>query len=164
MIKSLLKNTYNKWVECRQRESYVAGEARNMKNVKLEDLTNQEKNEVYDLWYPVVPKKFFLYHKMYKTFSHFDARFVSDEYYYPVLLSSLNPKDTSSAFERKSLYPILYKDIPQPKFYVNKYDGVYYDCDFNVIEEQQAISILECQDSFIIKPTHDFPFKEKTYG
>lgn len=155
MIKELLKKIYYKWAEKRQRELYVVDESRNMYNVELVNLTNQEKQEVYDLWYPVVPKKFFLYHKMYKTFSHFDARFVSDEYYYPVLLRSLNPKDTSSAFERKSLYPILYKDIPQPKFYVNKYNGVYYDCDFNAMEEQQAISILEHLDSFIIKPTHD---------
>lgn len=155
MIKQLLKKSYNKWLENRQRNLYVGDESKNMKNLQLSTLTNKEAMEVYNLWSPIVPQKYILYHQMFKTLRGFDARFVSDEYYYPVLLRALNPAASAATYEHKAYYMLYYNKIPQPRMFVNRIKGIWYDGNYSIITEKEALGILKACGQFIIKPTHD---------
>ena len=155
MMKQLIKNIYGKWLEDRQRSRYVVDESQNMCNLQLSSLTDEEEKKVVELWHPVAKKKYTLYHQMFKTLRYFDARFVSDEYYYPVLLRALNPAASAAAYEHKAYYQLYYKEIPQPKVFVNRIKGVWYDGEYNQISEISAFEILDKCGQFIIKPTHD---------
>ena len=155
MIKQILKRCYHKWVEYRQRKMYCVDESKNMSCIELDSLTNEEKKEIWDLWNPIIKKKYTLYHQMFKTLSHFDARFVSDEYYYPIIVRGLNPLSSAVAFEHKAYYPLVYRDIPQPKFFVNRINGIWYDSEYRIISKENAFDILKSCQQFIIKPTHD---------
>lgn len=155
MMKQILKKCFFKWLEKRQRNVYVGDESKNMKNLQLTTLTNEEKKEVYNLWSPIVSKKYILYHQMFKTLRGFDARFVSDEYYYPVLLRALNPAVSAASYEHKAYYKLYYKEIPQPVIYVNRIRGNWYDGNYSVITKKDALVILKTCGQFIIKPTHD---------
>ena len=154
-MKQLLKRYYNKWLEERQRTIYVSDESKNMRNVKLASLTQAEKNEIFGLWKSVVPHEYTLYHSLFKTLSYYDARFVSDEYYYPVLVRALNPASSAATYEHKSYYSLYFKEIPQPKVFVNRIKGVWYNGDYGQITETEAFKVLKSCGNFIIKPTHD---------
>ena len=154
-MKSLVIKIYKKYRENQQRRLCVAGESLNMRLLSLQELTKEECADIKRLWEPVSDKDFTIYHRMFKTLSHFDARFVSDEYYYPIILRTLNPIFYARPFEHKGFYPLYYKEIPQPDYYVNKINGLYYDSSSNVISEEKAVELLKKVDSFIIKPTRD---------
>lgn len=110
-IKRGIRNNIQSLLESRINKYSVRLESANMSKLSLVELTKDEKQEISNLW----KTDDFLYHRMFKTFVEFDARYVSDSTFVPRVLRALNPLDMARAFENKSLYSILYPDIPQPK-------------------------------------------------
>lgn len=110
-LKRGIKDTTIGFLEKWNQKRCVACENRNMKKLVLEDLTAEEKQNIKTLW----GLSDFSYHRMYKTLEGFDSRYVSDYAFLPRVLRSLNPMEMSRAFEEKSLYGIIYSEIPQPK-------------------------------------------------
>lgn len=91
----------------------------------------------------------------FKKLEHFDADFVCDECMVPYVLRALNSKQKAKAYEHKSLYPIIYSKIPQPKYFVNCINGVFFNSEMNIVSKEECINILEKEGEFIIKPTHN---------
>ena len=149
-IKKKIVDTTIWLLENKNRKRSVKCESQNMKNMTFEDLTEDEKKKVKTMWNMTDCK----YHRMFKTFAGFDARFVSDVVFLPRILRALNPIEMARAFEEKNLYSIIYPQIPQPKNIVMCNRGCYFFND-KIIDFSEAVIILNNCDGFIIKPTHD---------
>lgn len=145
-LKSVLKKS---------RQKVVPGESRNFPVKELIKLTDDQKKQIGDLWNDLLPNMPTLYHRMFSSFEFFDSRWVSDDVYWPLIVRSLNSNKYVRSLENKSMYPILFPSIPQPRYLINKINGNYYDCEENIVEENEALKILQQSDGFIIKPTHD---------
>ncbi len=149
-LKRKIIDTTIRFLEKKNQKRCVACENRNMKNLNLEALTEEEKLQVKNLW----GISDFSYHRMFKTMEGFDARYVSDYSFLPRVLRALNPMGMSRAFEEKSLYGIIYSAIPQPKSLVICNRGGYI-IDNKYVSFRNAVDYLKTQKGFIIKPTHD---------
>lgn len=138
----------------KQRKWAVSVEKQNLDVLILQKLSKQETREVFKQWGSLGLKINPLFYRMFKTVEGFDPKYLSDDLFYPLIIRSLNPLNYSLSFEHKGFYSFLFNEIKQPKNYVKKIRGVFYDSDMNVIKESDAVDYLrESVKSFIIKPT-----------
>lgn len=154
-IKKRIEGYLCKYLIGKYRKGMARAESRNMVNLDLESITIDEKARLNKQWQSIGITPDLKYYRMFKTLEHFDPRFVSVDVYYPLIMRALNPLAYSKSFSHKGFYPFIFKDIPQPKFYVNRIRGVYYNSDFQVIDERQTVEVLKSVNEFIIKPTKE---------
>lgn len=69
-----------------------------------------------------------------------------------LLRNKLNPYEQLSSFENKALCDIYFPEIPYPKAYVRRLQGVFYDEEMNILSKEEAIDLLVSKDSYVIKP------------
>ena len=150
--KSYLKNKLFDFFTSRWSKGMARAESIEMGQLNLNGLTSEEMKSVKTIWGKIIspsPK----YYQMFKTLEGFNSQFVSVDVYYPIIMRALNPLAYSKSFSHKGFYPFLYKDIPQPRFYINRVRGVYYNSELKVITRNEAIYILKQVDEVIIKVT-----------
>lgn len=147
-IKSIARSSFMNVLINRFEKRLIAFESCNMDKNGFELLTKEEQLSVVDTW----GLKDFTYHRMFKTYAKFDVRYVSDSSFFPTILRSLNPYESANSFERKSLYKILYHEIPQPNSIVSCLNGTYI-VDNHFVSREDAIELLKSKEEFIIKPT-----------
>lgn len=147
-IKSIVRSSVINVLTRRFQKQMIAFESCNMDKQGFELLTKEEQQSVVDTW----GLKDFTYHRMFKSYANFDVRYVSDGSFFPTILRSLNPYESANSFERKSLYNLLYHEIPQPKSIVCCFDGTYI-VEKSFVSKEDAIKLLKTKETFIIKPT-----------
>lgn len=120
-------------------------------------LTESEKKSIEHLWCGIGKGHInFDYWRFYKAFIEdtVNPTFVPDNLYWSKIIRALNPVSLTRTFINKSLYPIIFNGLPQPKVIFNVINGVYYDCRMNKIRLKDAIKLLvHSEYDAIVKPT-----------
>lgn len=130
LISALMKAHNLYWI-CRTRKSA---------SVLNTHLTRDEKRAIKNAWGGV--NKCYKSQSRFKRLEHFDADFLCSECLVPYVYRALNGKQRAKAYEHKSLYPMMYGKIPQPKYYINCINGVFFDNAMNIVSKQKCIEIF----------------------
>lgn len=158
MKKAVLSFLFKYWKERKlqkARKVALGWEAPNMKHLKLEKLTEQEIKEIERVWGRLGMKPYLLFYEMFKTIDSFNPQYLSDDLYYPLIVRTLNPDSYSKAFAHKGHFTLLFDGIQQPTLICLCNLGTLYDKDFNVTDQDKALTLLSKSTRFIIKPIMD---------
>lgn len=150
-----IKKLYRQYRLTRLRKYALITEGANLSAIKLEPLTKDEKVLLKQQWGRLGLNIYEDIFKLYKTINKFDARYLSDDLYYPYILRKLNPQEFCVAMCHKAFYEKFFPGATQPTTYAKRIRGVFYDQANNVISEKDAKDIVVKVQSFIIKPTTD---------
>ena len=128
-------------------------EKANLDTLEKVDLSSDEMKAIKNVWGKLNLKIDPLFYRMFKTLEGFNANYLSDDLFFPLIIRTLNPSNYVATLEHKGLYPILYKDLNQPEVVVIKINGVYYDKTMNILDESEALKRIGCVQDCIIKPS-----------
>ena len=92
--------------------------------------------------------------KLYKKEYGFNPFFICD-YPLQLILKRTNPLKQVEALQHKGLVDVWFPELNFPEVYVRCIAGVLYDKNMNIITHEEALRIINENDSFIIKPTVD---------
>lgn len=92
---------------------------------------------------------------MIKSIDKFDVRYVPSSFYYPYILFSLNPVNQAVYVDNKSLMPLLFPEIQQPKQICCTFGGGYYNADLKPISKDEVVSLIHTNENLIIKTSID---------
>ena len=116
------------------------------------DLTTEEKQ--------LVDKRDLYDMKIFKNIYGFSKDFVSDAFYQCVLLPKLNAVNYNSFlqcdirgyYEDKNYQDFFMADsVKTPKSVVRCVDGIFFDSDFNVLTEEEALETMNNYDALVFK-------------
>ncbi|MBD5230561.1 MAG: hypothetical protein HDS66_00105 [Bacteroidales bacterium] len=123
----------------------------------LPDLSKSEVESIVKTWNPVSKNHIDLdYWRFYKAFNNgrVNPMLVPDNIFWSRIIRTLNPVSITRTYINKSLYPIIFKGLNQPKVLINVISGIIYDRDMNVISFNSAVQLLSSvKTNKILKPT-----------
>lgn len=122
-------------------------------------LTNEQEAEIDRLFVETYGKKVpYDWHRYYASYTgNFDAKFIPELLYIPVIEKKFNDFKYVPAFSDKNLLPQLISGVPNlrtPKIYLSCVKGVLRDENLTFINKAQAVRLLENMTCFG-KPTVD---------
>ncbi len=129
---------------------------REIEKLDLLPLTEEEKKLIYQRRNGFWTKPTFKYWEVFKKYADFNPNYIATDDYMPIMLRVLNPAHFARAYQFKGTYPVVFKSLPIPQTYLNVINGVWYDSDFNVINDHTLdalVKSLQGVESFIFKPT-----------
>ncbi|MGM9549911.1 MAG: sugar-transfer associated ATP-grasp domain-containing protein [Faecousia sp.] len=127
---------------------------------KQVDLTPDQIREIEEIYGPGIDTR---WHRHYQYYTgKFDAGYLPEIIFSPVMECKLNPKFIAREMEDKSRIPILYASVPNmkiPETVVLNAAGICYDKSGNVLSEAQADALvrnyLAQNGEAVIKPTRN---------
>ncbi len=138
----------------RKREEYYV--ISNYSSEKTSTLTDEEKQQVDELWGGLVPITSYKEFEMFKFIHGFDARFLTHHIYLPLVARLLNDYKYSTIFDDKGLLGYIAKSsIKFPYCYVRSIGKDYYDNEMRQISIEQSLLNCISQDYLFIKPSHE---------
>lgn len=122
---------------------------------ELPELSESEKISIQNIWGSISGGTLNLdYWKYYKAMGVNDSRLVPDNIYWSRIIRALNPVSLTRTYINKSLYPIIFNGIRQPRILVNVINGIPYNDKMDRISFNEAATILcDFNDDIIIKRT-----------
>lgn len=151
-VKTILYDLLFKLKVARMRNWAINVEKEHINKVQLLALTSLEKQEIASVWGSLGLRIKPLYFQLFKTIERFDAKYLSDDLFFPWVIRALNPRKDSDTLENKGLYDIFFPCLKQPQYYIKRINGQFFDSRRENISFDVAIQILLLQDSFLIKP------------
>ena len=128
------------------------GEQKYLVNHDYPEITDDELKQVQQAWpYMNLTKKDLTWSRIYKKEHGFSPYFVGVWQSY-LLRQVFNPYEQLSSFENKALTDIYFPELPFPRAYVRKIQGMYYDDKMSLLSEAEAVALLSSKQSYIIKP------------
>lgn len=85
----------------------------------------------------------------------FDPRYMSDDFYYTVIDTYYNNWTRAKYFDNKTLYPAIFKDIPQPEIIALRRNGFWSLNGNRIISEAELIENLRNHAEYFIKEGED---------
>ena len=154
-MKQLIKSLFDKIKEYRIRRSVYKRDKIFISKHLLPRLTKDEKRIIKETW-PCFDLKEndHIYMKLYKKEYGFNPFFICD-YPLQLILKRTNPLKQVEALQHKGLVDVWFPELNFPEVYVRCIAGVLYDKNMNIITHEEALRIINENDSFIIKPTVD---------
>ena len=124
--------------------------------MKKEDKVSSDyKKEIKNYWKKYSKIKIY-WHKLYSSRNGIkDVRYIPEDLYYTKIDQYFNNRKFGWGVNDKNYYSIWFNDIKQPKTLVRIINGIYYNENYTIIEEAKAVSILNRESKFIIKPSID---------
>lgn len=153
-----LKEAY--WLQnATKTEKRKIRDARRQKILSQYTLTKEQEAEIDRLFIENYGKKVpYDWHRYFASYTgNFDARFIPELIYIPIIEKKFNDNKFIPAFSDKNLLPALIsgvENVRTPKIYVSCVNGFFRDENSRIITKEQAISILENITCFG-KPTID---------
>lgn len=96
------------------------------------------------------------YHAWYSSRNGiYDPRYIPDDLYYTVIDQHFNNRKYGWGVNDKNYYSLLFPDVKQPMTVVRKINNIYYDADYRIISEMEAIGLCKQQEALIIKPANE---------
>lgn len=123
-----------------------------------EKLTKDEIRQIKKVWkkYPCLKTKLKLYQLMKNLNGKFSPEFIFKPSYYHYIVPKLNNRAYGKVFSDKSLYNLFLKDFSQPKLIVQNIGGTFFNSDYKILTQNEAISeVLKYNKKIIIKPSTD---------
>lgn len=121
----------------------------------LPELSALEKRSIMSVWDPISNKLDFDYWRFYKALmGECNPLLVPDNLYWSSIIRVLNPVSLTRTYINKSLYPIIFRGVPQPQILLNVINGTIYDCNMDRVSLEDAAKILTgYDDEIVVKPT-----------
>lgn len=119
--------------------------------------TRKEFNDVvvrYWKKYGVKPKKFW-YDLYCYNMNHYDPRFIPDTIWFGKILPYYNNLLFMRAYTDKGILDLLYPDVKQPETVIKNISGIFYDKNWSILSEQEAINLCAMHEKLIFKPSID---------
>lgn len=110
-------------------------------------------SQVLPFWskYNIKPKK--MWYDLYCNKSEeYDPRYIPEDLYWQKIYPTLNRPSFRHAYTDKCFYNHLFPYLKQPRTILRNRNHCFYDASGEIINFSQAKSILESEDSFLIKP------------
>lgn len=84
-----------------------------------------------------------------------DFRYIPETLYYTIVEPCLNDKSFSKAYTDKNFYSILLPGFKKPGLIVSNINGLFYNCNGELINIDEVPGLLFGSGKFIIKPSTD---------
>lgn len=84
-----------------------------------------------------------------------DPRYIPDDLYYTVIDQHFNNRKYGWGVNDKNYYSLLFPDVKQPTTVIRKINNIYYNADYRIISENEAIRLCKQQEALIIKPANE---------
>lgn len=161
-VKKFIKGTIKRTMDARYEYVITKGELEKIDDRRLQwehvQLTDEQVREIEAVYGPGADTR---WHRFFQYFTgKFDARYLPDIVFAPVMECRLNPKQIASEMEDKIRIPILFSSVPGlkiPDTIVSNASGIYYDGNASVISRAKANELvkqyLEKHNNAIMKPT-----------
>ena len=122
-------------------------------------LTKDQKNEI-DVWYEkygLVLNDYYFHRWYYEVTGTFSPSCVSEHVMNSQIINKSNDLRLSRAWSDKAYYDsrFRFKCIETPYTLVRNISGIFYDNNYNRIDFQEAVKLIEKEDILIAKPTID---------
>lgn len=117
-------------------------------------LTKEEKAEVDEFHSRFGNLKLgYTYYMTVKAFDKFDINYIQDTLYFSYILRHLNPYEASKTFSNKGFYGFHFKSFNRPFEPVRKINGIYYNSENKIINQEVATELLlSYAKEIIVKP------------
>ncbi len=153
-----------KWLE-RKRVSFFCRTSY-QKNVKkiinrnsLPALDPVYEKEIKSFWGRYTRHPTTVFHRYYTGMNGIrDVRYIPEGFYYDKIechYSSYMDWSFSSAYSDKGLFRRLLPDIKQPETIILNRGGFFYDKNYKIISEEEALEMAALENRFVAKPTMD---------
>lgn len=97
--------------------------------------------------------------KWYKVYSSIsgiqDINYVPEDIYYAIIEPKLNNRELARAYADKNSYEKYYNLKTFPLALARNIHGIYFDTNYNMIEESNILNEIKKENKIIIKPTID---------
>lgn len=152
-IRTKVKGIIYKLVIERRRKVVIRYSANN--GVISNRLTDAELRELKKYWGGVLPvnqsnRRCF---DLLKTYSKWDARYISEDIFNAYVVRSLNMPANIVGYEHKGMYGMLFDGINQPKVLLIRINGSYYDDRYNLVSREESTRLLLSVESVFAKAT-----------
>ncbi|MBR4006596.1 sugar-transfer associated ATP-grasp domain-containing protein [Fibrobacter sp.] len=148
-----VSNAIHKYRLKKARNWAISMEKANLESLQKEMLTKLEKRSLKEVWGSLGLSINPLFYEMFKTLEGFNPYYLSDDLFFPFIIRTLNPSHYVDVQEHKGLYPVLYKDLPQPEILGLKFNGVLFNKFFEIVDDSYIFDKIEHEKSYIIKPS-----------
>ena len=160
-VKNLLKRNFPKLESFPSR--YKVGKSDLLKGLSQCDPISPEQREmILAFWKPYLNsfwtrkafdiRWFDIYN--YTNLFGWDLRYyIPDSFYYCIIDTLFSDASRTRVLDDKNLYDLYFHDVLQPKTICRVNSGVFMDADYNVINEEKAISLCMENGKVIVKPS-----------
>ncbi|MGI5977350.1 MAG: sugar-transfer associated ATP-grasp domain-containing protein [Candidatus Limivicinus sp.] len=125
-----------------------------LKNQNISCLSQNEKRELSEYWKQFGCKPDYRFAQMMYGISGIrDPRFIVEPFFYYRINDKLCNFNLNMAWEDKNFYDIHFPGAPFPETIVHNIHGRFYDCNYEIISEDDAINYIKNEDEIIIKPS-----------
>lgn len=121
-------------------------------NVPIKKLSKQQKQQIKAVW-GKYGKDYSTHELIFSITGDFSPYYCPASLFGTHIEFALNKKKFSDAWSDKNYFDKFFPDIPLPKTIVRNIHGVLYDENYNIIDEDTAISIASKYDYVCIKPS-----------
>lgn len=120
------------------------------------ELTQDQIDEIYRYWDEKTNGLYrpdIAWHQMYfNRTGIFDPRFIDNSFQYYFIVDRLND-EKYSVYKNKNYVSKLFSEYVQPKTVIRRIKGIWYDADFQIINEESALGqCVGLEKEIIIKP------------
>lgn len=152
-IKTKIKDVIYQFVVNRRRKIVIKYSASN--GVTSQMLTKEDQRELKKYWGGVLSvnqsnRRCF---DLLKTYSKWDARYISEDIFNAYVVRSLNMPANIIGYEHKGMYGMLFDGICQPKVLLIRINGSYYDDRYNLVSREESTRLLLSVESVFAKAT-----------
>jgi hypothetical protein len=115
--------------------------------------SRQFRSQVVSFWekYGIKPRKMWYDLYCYKD-GKYDPRYIPEDLYWQIIYPAFNKPDFRRAYTDKCFYSKLFSHLKQPRAIIRNSNNCFYDGEGNIISFDRAVSLLESEPGFVIKP------------
>lgn len=93
------------------------------------------------------------YHQLYSSRNKIeDVRYIPDDLYYTAIDQHFNNRKYGWGVNDKNYYNLYFPGIKQPEIVARKINGLFYDAEYHLISERDALGLCNANEKLIIKP------------
>jgi hypothetical protein len=117
-------------------------------------ISPSDKRDVMAYWAPYTTKFNVNWHQFYACCSGKpDVRYIPDDLYYTAINHTFNNKRDSSSIADKNYLDKWFPQVKHAKVILRKINGIYYDQDYQILSEKEALSSCANHQELVIKPS-----------
>lgn len=129
-----------------------------MHGIPCKKLTREQKKQVDAVWKGVGKYDYKTHRLVYSVTGKFDPKVMPEKLFRTKIEMELNEQTFKNAWSDKSFFSFWFDKKIFPTNIVINVNGTYYDSNYNVVKEAEALQLIAKHDKAIIKPSLDSGF------